>query len=183
LAYGRGASANVQGFGLKAVAVVLRRLETPGHHQVAFNFFQLYRTAWPFPSVCPRERETHIRRAIAMTSRKPHPIDLHVGNRLRELRCLAGLSQTALADSVDLTFQQIQKYEAGTNRIAASRLWDFSGVFRAPVESFFPVRAESFCSEPRDPAFAQWVRLYRAAPEHERQSLIRIVKAILKESV
>ena len=76
-----------------------------------------------------------------MADKKPHPVDIHAGKRLRELRCLAGLTQTALADSVHLTFQQIQKYEAGTNRMAASRLWDFAGVFKAPVESFFPTQA------------------------------------------
>ncbi len=66
-----------------------------------------------------------------------HPVDKHVGNRLRQLRALRGITQTALADETAVTFQQIQKYEKGANRISASRLWEISRVLDVPIASFF----------------------------------------------
>jgi transcriptional regulator with XRE-family HTH domain len=53
----------------------------------------------------------------------PNPVDVHVGRRVRIRRVLCGLSQTALAEQLGLTFQQLQKYESGATRISASRLW------------------------------------------------------------
>ncbi len=67
----------------------------------------------------------------------PHPVDLHVGGRLKQIRGLRGLSQTNLADSVGLTFQQIQKYENGANRISASRLWEFAEHLNVPISFFY----------------------------------------------
>lgn len=67
----------------------------------------------------------------------PHPVDVHVGERLRRLRLQSGLSQTALAQSAGVTFQQIQKYERGTNRISASKLMEFAQMLNTPVSSFF----------------------------------------------
>ncbi len=64
-------------------------------------------------------------------------IDIHVGNRLRQRRTLLGLNQQKLGEAVGLTFQQVQKYERGANRIGASRLFDFSLVLGVPVEFFF----------------------------------------------
>lgn len=64
-------------------------------------------------------------------------IDIHVGNRLRQRRTLLGLNQQKLGESVGLTFQQVQKYERGANRIGASRLFDFSLVLGVAVEYFF----------------------------------------------
>jgi transcriptional regulator with XRE-family HTH domain len=66
-----------------------------------------------------------------------HPVDIHVGARLRQRRNLVGLSQTKLSESVGLTFQQIQKYERGTNRISSSRLYEFAKVLAVPVSYFF----------------------------------------------
>ena len=68
-----------------------------------------------------------------------HPVDVHVGVRLRQRRNLVGLSQTKLSRSVGLTFpaQQIQKYENGTNRISSSRLYEFAKVLNVPVSYFF----------------------------------------------
>ena len=66
-----------------------------------------------------------------------HPVDKHVGNRLRQLRALRGITQTALADETGVTFQQVQKYEKGANRISASRLWEISRVLDVPIASFF----------------------------------------------
>ena len=67
----------------------------------------------------------------------PDPVDAHVGRRVRELRVLAGLSQDALAQRVGITFQQLQKYESGANRISAGRLWRLAEALGAPVAWFF----------------------------------------------
>ena len=66
-----------------------------------------------------------------------HPIDLHVGSRVRQRRRLLGMTQQKLADSVSIRFQQIQKYESGANRISASRLWSLSRALDVPVSFFF----------------------------------------------
>ncbi len=66
-----------------------------------------------------------------------HPIDIHVGDRLRARRTLLGLTQEMLADAVDLTFQQIQKYERGANRIGASKLFQFAQILGISVAYFF----------------------------------------------
>lgn len=68
---------------------------------------------------------------------RSHPVDTHVGNRLRQRRALLGMSQTDLGKAVGLTFQQVQKYERGFNRISSSRLFEFSKVLDVPVEHFF----------------------------------------------
>ncbi len=67
----------------------------------------------------------------------PNPVDVHVGSRLRLRRTLMGVSQEKLGDSVGLTFQQIQKYERGANRIGCSRAYEFSQVLGVPVSFFF----------------------------------------------
>lgn len=67
----------------------------------------------------------------------PHPIDIHVGKRLRFRRTILGLTQESIADSANLTFQQIQKYERGANRISASRLYEFSKILSIPPSYFF----------------------------------------------
>lgn len=64
---------------------------------------------------------------------EPNPIDIHVGSRLRMYRMLRGLSQGKLGEALGLTFQQIQKYEKGLNRVGASRLWDICQVLDIPV--------------------------------------------------
>lgn len=68
---------------------------------------------------------------------EPNPIDVHVGNRIRLRRTLLGMSQERLASLLGLTFQQVQKYERGMNRIGASRLWDISKVLEAPISFFY----------------------------------------------
>jgi len=68
---------------------------------------------------------------------KPNPVDVHVGSRVRLRRTLLGLSQEKLADAIGLTFQQVQKYERGANRIGASRLYELSRVLDVPVSFFF----------------------------------------------
>src|SRR5713101_712073 len=73
-----------------------------------------------------------------MARRKsPNPIDKHVGSRVRMRRMMLDMSQTALGDALGLTFQQVQKYEKGTNRIGASRLQHISHVLQVPVAFLF----------------------------------------------
>ncbi len=67
----------------------------------------------------------------------PNPIDVHVGSRVRLRRTLLGLSQEKLGEAIGLTFQQVQKYERGANRVGASRLFDLSRVLDVPVSFFF----------------------------------------------
>ncbi len=68
---------------------------------------------------------------------RSHPVDTHVGARMRQRRALLGMSQTRLGDAVGLTFQQIQKYERGSNRIGSSRLYEFAKILDVPVSYFF----------------------------------------------
>jgi transcriptional regulator with XRE-family HTH domain len=68
---------------------------------------------------------------------RPSPIDVHVGSRIRLRRTLLGLSQERLGDALGLTFQQVQKYERGVNRVGASRLFDLSRVLDVPISFFF----------------------------------------------
>ncbi len=79
--------------------------------------------------------EASVRPPIA--ARKPHHIDVHVGSRVRLRRMFIGMSQEKLGEQMSLTFQQIQKYEKGTNRIGASRLFQLAEVLKVPVAFFF----------------------------------------------
>jgi len=72
-----------------------------------------------------------------MSGRSPDPVDKHVGSRVRMRRLMLGLSQSKLADQLELTFQQVQKYEKGSNRIGAGRLHQLSHILDVPVSFFF----------------------------------------------
>ena len=72
-----------------------------------------------------------------MNAKTPNPVDRHVGSRVRMQRTLMGMSQSALGDALNVTFQQVQKYEKGTNRIGAGRLQQIAHVLNVPVEFFF----------------------------------------------
>lgn len=69
--------------------------------------------------------------------RKSNPVDVHVGARVRVRRMMLGLSQEKLGEKLGLTFQQVQKYERGTNRVGASRLFDLARVLGVPIQFFF----------------------------------------------
>src|SRR5215469_13542399 len=92
-------------------------------------------------------------------SDKPNPIDIHVGARVRLRRTLLGMSQEKLGEAIGLTFQQVQKYERGANRVGASRLYELARVLDVPVKFFFddvdPVRAPAipggFAEPPAEP--------------------------------
>jgi transcriptional regulator with XRE-family HTH domain len=82
-------------------------------------------------------------------SGKPNPIDVHVGTRVRLRRTLLGMSQEKLGEALGLTFQQVQKYERGANRIGSSRLFDLSRVLDVPVSFFFDdMSDETKCQTP-----------------------------------
>ncbi len=81
----------------------------------------------------PRSRTPRGRLATG----SPNPVDVHVGRRVRLRRTMLGMSQEQLGAAIGLTFQQVQKYERGANRIGASRLWDLSRVLECPMSFFF----------------------------------------------
>ena len=90
-----------------------------------------------------------------MASKKsPNPIDIHVGSRVRLRRMMLGMSQEKLGEALGITFQQIQKYEKGTNRVGASRLQHIATVLKVPVSFFFedapgtPDDAAGFAEQP-----------------------------------
>ena len=81
-----------------------------------------------------------------MVKKNPNPIDVHVGNRVRMRRMLIGMSQEKLGEALGLTFQQVQKYEKGANRVSASRLYQMSTTLGVPIQFFFddmPVSAQN----------------------------------------
>jgi transcriptional regulator with XRE-family HTH domain len=95
-----------------------------------------------------------------MIKKAPNPIDKHVGSRVRMRRMMVSMSQEKLGDALGLTFQQVQKYEKGTNRIGASRLQQISLILQVPVSFFFegapppPGSPEGF-GEGSSPAYVQ----------------------------
>ncbi|WEX09257.1 helix-turn-helix domain-containing protein [Chelativorans sp. AA-79] len=74
---------------------------------------------------------------MSINKKRPNPIDVHVGSRIRLRRNMLGVSQEKLGESLGITFQQIQKYEKGTNRVGASRLQAIASILNAPVSFFF----------------------------------------------
>ena len=83
---------------------------------------------------------------------RPSPIDVHVGTRIRLRRTLLGMSQERLGEALGLTFQQVQKYERGVNRVGASRLFDLSRVLDVPISFFFDDMPDSLTSTFGSPA-------------------------------
>lgn len=109
-------------------------------------------------------------------AKRTTPVDKHVGTRLRTRRTLLGLSQTALADSLDLTFQQVQKYEKGSNRIGASRLYQIGRVLDVPVAYFFEEMEEGLANATNPPDTGN-------APERDtmlRRETLELVRAYYK---
>src|SRR5665213_1876463 len=94
-----------------------------------------------------------------MAKKAPNPIDKHVGSRVRMRRMMLSMSQEKLGDALGLTFQQVQKYEKGTNRIGASRLQQIAHILQVPVSFFFegapasPGLSPSGMSEAPSPAY------------------------------
>lgn len=105
-----------------------------------------------------------------LTKKSPNPIDKHVGSRVRMRRVLIGMSQEKLGEALGLTFQQVQKYEKGTNRIGASRLQQISNILGMPVEFFFDGAPVPETGQPvgeglREPADTPYVADFLASNE------------------
>ncbi len=115
----------------------------------------------------------------------PHPVDVHVGKRVRHRRWLVGITQQQLAEKVGIKFQQIQKYETGANRISASRLWDIGAVLGCPVSYFFegldmsePVEGALPGDLLADREALELVRSYYAIPEQQRRRLFELARVL-----
>ena len=116
-----------------------------------------------------------------------HPVDEHVGKRIRHRRWMVGMTQQQLADRVGIKFQQIQKYETGMNRVSASRLWDIAEALTVPVSFFFEgldedggvlqggVLQGDILS---DKEALELVRSYYAIPENQRRRLFDLARVL-----
>ena len=113
-----------------------------------------------------------------------HPVDTHVGKRIRHRRWLIGMTQQQLAERVGIKFQQIQKYETGANRVSASRLWDISEALEVPVSFFFEGLDAADASENipadvmGDKEALDLVRSYYAIPENQRRRLFELARVL-----
>lgn len=112
-----------------------------------------------------------------------HPVDTHVGKRIRHRRWMIGMTQQQLADAVGIKFQQIQKYETGANRVSASRLWDISQVLAVPMPFFFDgLETGQPTGTGMDMAANKeamdLVRVYNAIPETQRRRLFDLARAL-----
>ena len=133
-------------------------------------------TAWGYPVLTkldytrpPETGRVVARRNVTrmtdkLSSDMAHPVDLYVGARLRIRRKVLGLSQTQLADALGITFQQIQKYERGANRISASKLYEAARLLQSPVSYFFDGLDET-ARGATDDGFAQRMTQFVATPE------------------
>lgn len=116
-----------------------------------------------------------------------HPVDVHVGKKIRQRRWLTGMTQQQLAEQVGIKFQQIQKYETGANRVSASRLWDISDALDVPVSFFFEgLESDSdgatSGSVPADimadKEALDLIRSYYAIPENQRRRLFELARVL-----
>ncbi|MCB1334205.1 MAG: helix-turn-helix transcriptional regulator [Roseivivax sp.] len=120
-----------------------------------------------------------------------HPVDVHVGKRIRQRRWLIGMTQQQLAEHVGIKFQQIQKYETGANRVSASRLWDIADALDVPINFFFEGlqpngRGETEFKVPDnapidllgDKEAMDLVRSYYAIPENQRRRLFELARVL-----
>jgi transcriptional regulator with XRE-family HTH domain len=116
--------------------------------------------------------------------KEPNATDRHVGQRVRQRRQELGLSQTALGDSVGLTFQQIQKYEKGTNRISSSRLQQFANILKVGVPYFFEGAPGQRKISIKAPS-TDYIAAFTAMPEAQRlmQAYMRIESPILRRQI
>lgn len=112
-----------------------------------------------------------------------HPVDKHVGKKLRQYRWLKGMTQQQLGDAVGIKFQQIQKYETGANRVSASRLWEIAKTLDVAVSSFFEGLAATEAEHPElgDREAVELVRSYYAIPETQRRRLFDLARALRAE--
>jgi transcriptional regulator with XRE-family HTH domain len=114
-----------------------------------------------------------------------HPVDAHVGKRIRHRRWMVGMTQQQLADKVGIKFQQIQKYETGMNRVSASRLWDVADALGVSISFFFEGLAEGHVAKAApqgdmmaDKEALELVRSYYAIPEAQRRRLFDLARVL-----
>jgi transcriptional regulator with XRE-family HTH domain len=112
-----------------------------------------------------------------------HPVDAHVGKRIRHRRWMVGMTQQQLADRVGIKFQQIQKYETGMNRVSASRLWDIAEALDVTIAFFFEGLGEAAAARPEadmmaDKEALELVRSYYAIPEAQRRRLFDLARVL-----
>ncbi len=117
-----------------------------------------------------------------------HPVDIHVGKRVRHRRWLTGMTQQQLAEKVGIKFQQIQKYETGMNRVSASRLWDIADALGVEVSFFFEgleANANAGVDESGIPSdilankeALELVRSYYAMPQNQRKRLFDLARVL-----
>ena len=107
-----------------------------------------------------------------------HFIDTHVGSRLRQFRLLADVTQKELGDALGISFQQVQKYEVGSNRVSASKLYEIAQFLSVPVSSFFPEDAEKADFKSINPDEAAIMRAYRSAPDNVRRAIRSLTESI-----
>ena len=113
-----------------------------------------------------------------------HPVDAHVGKRIRHRRWMIGVTQQQLAEKVGIKFQQIQKYETGMNRVSASRLWDIAGSLGVTIAFFFEGLSEgALATHPgadmmADKEALELVRSYYAIPEAQRRRLFDLARVL-----
>ena len=113
-----------------------------------------------------------------------HPVDAHVGKRIRHRRWMVGMTQQQLADKVGIKFQQIQKYETGMNRVSASRLWDIADALGVQISFFFEGLAEDQITPTAqgdilaDKEALELVRSYYAIPEAQRRRLFDLARVL-----
>lgn len=119
-----------------------------------------------------------------------HPVDVHVGKRVRHRRWMVGMTQQQLAEKVGIKFQQIQKYETGMNRVSASRLWDIAEALAVPVSYFFEgmedagaqtadtVQASIPGDILADKEALELIRSYYAIPENQRRRLFELARVL-----
>ena len=124
-----------------------------------------------------------------VTRRSPNRIDVHVGAQLRLRRKARGFSQEALAKSVGLTFQQLQKYERGSNRISASKLYEFARLLECPVAYFFDgvgdgddnarsVTAQPFAELAATREGVKLAELFPQMPSRDRGLVLQLVQTL-----
>lgn len=120
-----------------------------------------------------------------------HPVDVHVGKRIRHRRWVSGTTQQQLADQVGIKFQQIQKYETGMNRVSASRLWDIAASLGVDVAFFFegldgdliPKDLGGMPSDIlSDKEALELLRSYYAIPENQRRRLFDLARVLSEAS-
>lgn len=116
-----------------------------------------------------------------------HPVDVHVGKRIRHRRWMVGMTQQQLAERVGIKFQQIQKYETGMNRVSASRLWDISDALGVPISFFFEGLEggvergmEQHLPDDilADKEALELIRSYYAIPENQRRRLFELARVL-----